>query len=436
MFVVPPRTSTVVCDSARLRRASASSTVAAVGDDLGDHRVVLRRDHVTLGDAGVDAEAGSDRERQRLDGARCGGEGALGILGVQSSLDGVADGRRRIAFESAPAGHVDLQLDQVEPGRQLGDRMLHLEAGVDLQEREPPFGRLEEELDRPGVLVLGRLGQADRGGPQVAILVGRQRDALRLLDDLLVAPLHAAVADTDRPHRAVGVGDDLYLDMAGIGHDPLHEDGGVAERLEPLRSGTGEGLGQSVVIVDPPDAAAPAACRGLDHQRIPDRGGVPARLVDRLDGSAAPRRDRHLGVLGQQLGRDLVAEPAHHVRTGTDEHDAEPFTQLGELRTLGDEPPTDPRRVGPRRDQRLLQGVEVEIGASCLGRPPVVDAHRLVGLAHEHRGLFRPRVQRDRPNVVAVLVAQLPHGVDQPHRGLAAVDDGDAAEPSIHRRRC
>ena len=34
----------------------------------------------------------------------------------------------------------------------------------------------------------------------------------------------------------------------------------------------------------------------------------------------------------------------------TDEHDAEPLAQLGELGPLGDEPPSDPRRVGTRRD--------------------------------------------------------------------------------------
>ena len=118
-----------------------------------------------------------------------------------------------------------------------------------------------------------------------------------------------------------------------------------------------------------------------------------------------------------------------------DEDDAEPVAQLGELGALGHEPPPDPRRVGTRRDERSLQGLEVEVRASGIRRPPVVDAHRLVGLAHEHRGLLGPRVQRDRPDVGAMLVAQLPHRVDQPHRRLAAVDDRDPAKPLIHRRR-
>ena len=289
-------------------------TGAPVGDELGDHRVVLRRDDVTLGDARVDPEPRPHGKRQRLDGPRCGGERSLRILGVEPGLDGVAGGRRRIAFESSATGDVDLQLDQVEPGRQLGDRVLHLEAGVDLQEREALLGRLVQELDGAGVLVLGGFGEANSRGTELAILLGSQRDAGRLLDHLLVAPLHAAVANADRPHRAVGVGDELHLHVAGVGHHPLHEHGRVAERLEPLGASALEGGGETVVVVDPPDAAAAAARGGLDHQRVPDGGGVPAGLVERLDRPAAPRRDRHIGALGQPLGLDLVAEPAHDRR--------------------------------------------------------------------------------------------------------------------------
>jgi hypothetical protein len=41
---------------------------------------------------------------------------------------------RWFTLETAPAGHLDLELDQVEPGGQFGDGVLDLEAGVHLQE--------------------------------------------------------------------------------------------------------------------------------------------------------------------------------------------------------------------------------------------------------------------------------------------------------------
>ena len=74
-------------------------------------------------------------------------------------------------------------------------------------------------------------------------------------------------------------------------------------------------------------------------------------------------------------------------------------------------------------------------GLAGIGRSAVVDADRFVGLADEHRGLLGPRVQGDRSDVDVVLVAQLPHRVDQPHRCFATVDDGDAAKPPVHRWR-
>ena len=112
--------------------------VVAVGDDLGDHRVVLRRDDVALGDAGVDPDARPDRQREGLDRARRRREAPLRVLGVESGLDGVALRRRRLALEPAARGDVQLQLHEVETGRQLGDRVLDLQAGVDLEEGEAP----------------------------------------------------------------------------------------------------------------------------------------------------------------------------------------------------------------------------------------------------------------------------------------------------------
>ena len=128
-----------------------------------------------------------------------GREAALRVLGVQPGLDGEALRRRRLAVEAAAGGDVQLQLHEVEPGRQLGHRVLDLQPGVHLEEREALLGRLVQELDGPGVDVAGERGQAHGRGAQVAVLLRGEHDALRLLDHLLVAPLHAAVADAARP---------------------------------------------------------------------------------------------------------------------------------------------------------------------------------------------------------------------------------------------
>ena len=147
---------------------------------------------------------GPDRQRQHLDRARRRRERPLRVLGVEAGLDRVALGRRRLALQAAAGGDVQLQLDEVEPGRQLGDRVLDLQAGVDLEEREALLGRLVEELDGAGVLrSRRRAARRTAAARRSRSCSGVSTDALRLLDHLLVAPLHAAVAHADRPHRAV-----------------------------------------------------------------------------------------------------------------------------------------------------------------------------------------------------------------------------------------
>ena len=110
---------------------------APVGDDLGDHRVELRRDRVALGDAGVDA----DRPARSAGAAAlirpgAGAKPRAGILGVQAHLDRVAARRRRLALQPPACGDVELQADEVDAGDHLGHRVLDLQPRVDLHERE------------------------------------------------------------------------------------------------------------------------------------------------------------------------------------------------------------------------------------------------------------------------------------------------------------
>ena len=116
--------------------------------------------------------------------------------------------------------------------------------------------------------------------------------------------------------------------------------------------------------------AAPAAAGGrLDHQREADALRVLARLLDRLDRAVGPRRDRHAGLLGHQLGLDLVAQLAHDVAARADEHQAHLLDHVRERGVLGDEAPAGPDGVGLGRDQRLLEALVVEVGAGRACRP-------------------------------------------------------------------
>ena len=66
---------------------------------------------------------------------------------------------RGFGVKSAAVGHRELQLDEIEPGGLLGDRVLDLQPGVHLEEVELAV-IVGEEFHRPGA------GVADRRGGQ------------------------------------------------------------------------------------------------------------------------------------------------------------------------------------------------------------------------------------------------------------------------------
>jgi hypothetical protein len=226
---------------------------------------------------------------------------------------------RRLAVQARAHGHTQLELHEVESRRDLGDGMLDLKPGVDLEEGEGLVVGLVEELHGPGVAIAGRTGQVDCRSPQLVLLPGAEGGRARLLDHLLVAALDRAVPYARCPDRAVVVGDDLDLDVPRAAEQALDEDRRIGEGanglgLRALERRRELGLGSRHA-----DATAAAPGGSLDHDRIADRPRVLDCGVRRLHRLAAPGGHRHSGLLGEQLGPDLVAQAAHDVRRRADE---------------------------------------------------------------------------------------------------------------------
>ena len=404
--------------------AEGLAPVAAVGDDLGDHRVEVGGDGVALTDSGVDPDAGPGRQVEQHDPARGRREVAVRVLGVEPRLEGVPPLGRSRALETAATGDVDLGLDEVQVGRDLGDRVLDLEAGVDLEEGEDLLARVVEELHRPRAGVVDGEGEPLGARLELAGLLGRQDGRRGLLDDLLVAALHRAVADAQGPGRALPVGDDLHLDVARPGDETLEEDDAAAEGALGLVAGAGIRVGQLLVGADDPDAAAaPAGCR-LEHEGVADRVAHGDGVLEGVDRSPTPWGDGHADLLGEELRADLVPELAHRVGARPDEGHTDALTQLRESGVLGDESPADPGRVGPGLAQRPLEDGVVEVGPGR-GRAEVVGQ---VGLADEHGPPLTLGVEGHDLDVGAVLGVEVSDRVDETHRRLATVDDCDPGE--------
>src|SRR5262249_29251127 len=156
-------------------------------------RIVVRRNEVVLVDVRVDAYArpsgrviGGDASRRRCEGLR--------ILGVDPALDRVAasDDVALAKAQFFSRGNAQLLLHDVDAGHELGDGMLHLNAGVHLDEEELAF--LVEELEGPCAAIADLAARFHRTLADAAERSRRNVRGGRFLDDFLMAPLYRAVA--------------------------------------------------------------------------------------------------------------------------------------------------------------------------------------------------------------------------------------------------
>ena len=240
--------------------------VATMRDDLGNHRVELRRNAVAGLDAGVNPYAGARRQPQQLDLAGRRRKIVVRVLGIESDLDGRAAHRRRIAFQRAAGTHVDLHFDQIEVGAGLGHRMFYLQPRVDLHECKFTGVTVVQKLDRTRIAVAGFQAKPGRRGFDAVLLLGGQYRRRGFLDQLLITALHRTVAYADRPYVTVGIRNHLDLDMARALDQALHEHRAVAETLQRFRARGRVSLVELVHGTHRAYAPAAAAGGGFDHQ--------------------------------------------------------------------------------------------------------------------------------------------------------------------------
>jgi hypothetical protein len=95
------------------------------------------------------------------------------MLGVDAALDGVAANfelRGQNGVQPLSGGDAQLRLHDVHAGDGLGDGVLHLDAGVHLDEVELAV-LVHQEFDRAGVLVAD-LGGSGRGAADLLAHLG------------------------------------------------------------------------------------------------------------------------------------------------------------------------------------------------------------------------------------------------------------------------
>ena len=178
---------------------------------------------------------------------------------------------------------------------------------------------------------------------------------------------------------AVGVAEDLHLDVARAGDVFLDQHARVAEGGLALALGRGKAVGEVLGAVDLLHALAAAAGDRLDQHRIADGVGFLAQALGRLVVTEVAGGDRDAGLDHQRLGGVLQAHGADGGGRRADPHEAGGHDRLGEVGVLGQEAVAGVDGLGPRgfRGGQHLVGVEVGVAGGSRA-----DQHRLVGLAH------------------------------------------------------
>jgi hypothetical protein len=233
-----------------------------------------------------------------------------------------------------------------------------------------------------------------------------------------VAALETALALAEVDDVAVGVGEDLDLDVTSALDVALDQQRVVAEAGQRLAAGRGEAVGQGRRVADDPHSTSAATRGGLDHQRQPARvlGDEGGDLLVGQAGLLQAGKDRHAVLGGEQLGRDLVAEEARRGGRRPDEGEPRGLTGGGEVGVLGKKAVTgvDRRRAGlsGRRQHALGRKVGLSGGGGT-------EADRGVGGAHVRRSGIGVRVDGDRTN------AQSPQRPHDAQRDLSAIGNQD-----------
>ncbi len=146
--------STINISSARAMREMASSRSLRAHDQLGDQRIVIRRNHSLGISRRIHAHASASWRMECRDLPRRRRE-LLRMLRIDAALD------RMSAVHDRPVQNIlhlracrnhDLALHQVHIRHHLRHRMLHLDARIHLDEVQPPV-LIHQELDGAGVPV-------------------------------------------------------------------------------------------------------------------------------------------------------------------------------------------------------------------------------------------------------------------------------------------
>src|SRR5579871_711113 len=288
-------------------------------DQLCKHGVVVGRDRRATGNAGLDADAGV---RKAHIGELTGGwhEIVAWILGADAGFDRMTLAanialRERQTFAGRDAQH---DLDDVDAGDHFGDGMLHLETGIDLEEKI--FVAADDELDRADAAIVEASTKTDGVGEHPRAQLVRQVGARCLLDQFLVTSLQRAFALEQMNDATLAVACDLHLDVTAPLDEFLDDQPGMTKGVPGFAHGGLDFDAEPIECRDGAHALAAAAGRSLQHDRQLELPRDPLDLASVLAWHPGAAHDRHSSGVCFLLCPRFVAKLLDRFRRGTDEY--------------------------------------------------------------------------------------------------------------------
>src|ERR1019366_7474145 len=223
-------------------------------DELGEHRIKLRRRRIAKIAARIDSHAGTGRLLICCERAGSAGDDPrLHSKAARSSERSLI--RDPQSFERLAGRDSKLRFDQVDAHDLLGDGMFDLDARVALDKKMLAAFRTDQKFDCTHIHIVGRTGESDRVVQEALPKAGLQSGCWGNLDHLLVAKLDGTIALVEVNDITVVVGKNLHLYVTGARDQLFDKHGIVAERGEGLALATSECRSHLIAACDGAHAA-------------------------------------------------------------------------------------------------------------------------------------------------------------------------------------
>ena len=275
---------------------------------LGDQGVIVRRDDRARAYRGIHADARAGRRLEGDNGARTRSEAIEDVFGIDAELKSMAVGLWILIEGQRLAGRdAELLSDDIGTGDRLGNGVLDLHTGIDLEEGYGAvFG--DDVLDSAGTDI-AHLGANGAGAFDDAVALGvGKRGCWGFLNELLEAALGGAIAGAEHAHIAVRIGQHLGLDVARVGEELFYVALRAAESLHGLAASGVERALDFFHVVHDLQATSAATISGLDGNGQTVLFGKGAGFLPIIDGIRSTRCQWCADLFGHAAGSNLVTE--------------------------------------------------------------------------------------------------------------------------------